>query len=291
MNDITNRTIQTSIAVIKQNENIVGIGLWNIGNELKFIRDNETYQQMGFLNFSEFCENHLDYSKRRAYQLIEIRETYTLDNVQPVAQMGMRKLLALGKLEESERQEFTKKNPVPDMTVKEIEKKVREEMQGKLKEKDQIIEELENREPEEKEVFPNDYEKIKKDNLNLKADLGRTKLSYERIERQLQTLQKNQAPVKEIEQAKEQLKKLKKQFDSSNKILSDCTKIDIFNKEINEYLSNKLEYFLKQPYHQDAIKAKQLEMNSIKNNMLEWFDRFENKYIVKNEFQEAEIIE
>lgn len=63
------RRIEESEAVIKANENVVGIGIWNIGNELKHIRDNKTYTQKGYEDFQEYCEKELNYSRSMAYNL------------------------------------------------------------------------------------------------------------------------------------------------------------------------------------------------------------------------------
>ena len=39
------KSLEESEAVIKNSENFIGMGLQNIGAELKYIRDNKTYEE------------------------------------------------------------------------------------------------------------------------------------------------------------------------------------------------------------------------------------------------------
>ena len=103
--EIAKRTIYESEAIIKGNENLIGTGLWNIGNELKIIRD-KSYTEKGYGSFEEYTETELKYSRRHCYRFIEIAESYTVTSMSQIANIGMTKLLSLGQLEESERETF-----------------------------------------------------------------------------------------------------------------------------------------------------------------------------------------
>jgi len=233
MNQLTeNKTIQTSIAVIKQNENIVGLGLWNIGNELKYIRDNKTYQELEFSDFKEFCENHLEYSRRKAYELIEIREKYSSDGVHLSAQIGVKKLLALGKLDDEKREKFIDENDVSEMTVKEIEKKVKEEMQEKIKKienENLLLKEAIQQKPKEKikevEKIPDDYEYYKKKSQD-----------NERYSQQLNRTIKN--VNNELDAANKRIKELKKYEQNAKEIENEIKKIEDYRKKKSELMSD-----------------------------------------------------
>jgi len=94
------RGIRESEAIIKANENVVGIGIWNIGNELKHIRDNKTYTQKGYSDFQRYCENELNYTRMTAYRFIEVAEKYPVTSmlqIQSISQIGITKLLEVAK--------------------------------------------------------------------------------------------------------------------------------------------------------------------------------------------------
>jgi chromosome segregation ATPase len=137
MNELENilKSILESEIVIKSNENFVGMGLWNIGNELKYIRDNKTYTDKGYKSFEDYVENELDYSKRNAYRYIEISEGYNVTSMAQIGHLGMVKLLALSKLDEAKREEFIQINPVDEMTTKELQKAIndKDKAENKLK--------------------------------------------------------------------------------------------------------------------------------------------------------------
>lgn len=181
---ITIRRIEESEAVIKANENVVGIGIWNIGNELKHIRDNKTYTQKGYSDFQEYCEKGLNYSRSMAYNFIEIAEKYP--RVQSIGHIGVAKLLEVAKLPEETRTAVLEHAPLNDMTVKEVqelrrqlqererqikaEAEHRETLEDTIKQMSRQIQELKNRPAEvktvekvvEKIVVPDDYEKLKR---------------------------------------------------------------------------------------------------------------------------------
>lgn len=127
------KLIQESTAIIKQNESLIGLGLWNIGKELKYIRDNKSYKQLGNSTFEEFCEESLKYGRRHAYKFIEIADSYTVPSMAQIQSFGMTKLLSLAKLDEPERNDFIAKNDVQAMTTRELEAKIKAELEAKHK--------------------------------------------------------------------------------------------------------------------------------------------------------------
>lgn len=162
--EVIKKSIHESEAIIKSNENLVGMGLWNIGNELRIIRDNKTYMEKGYVSFEEYTEKELNYSRRHAYNFISIAENYNVQSIAQIANLGMTKLLTLSKLEEEERETFIEENPIEDMTTRELRQAIKEN-----KELEKQIEELRNQEPQiiekekivEKEVYPADYKEMK----------------------------------------------------------------------------------------------------------------------------------
>lgn len=186
---ITIRRIEESEAVIKANENVVGIGIWNIGNELRHIRDNKTYTQKGYSDFQEYCEKELNYSRPTAYRFIEIADKFPVSSMRQIESIGIVKLLEVAKLPEETRTAVLEHAPLNDMTVKEVqelrkqlqerEKQIRAEaerretLEDTIKQMSSQIQELKNRPAEvktvekvvEKPVIPDDYEQLKQEAL------------------------------------------------------------------------------------------------------------------------------
>jgi len=217
MNELSSvlKSIGESEIVIKSNENFVGMGLWNIGNELKYIRDNKTYTEKSCKSFEEYVEKELDYSKRNAYRYIEISEGYNVTSMAQIGHLGMVKLLALSKLDEVNRKEFIQINEVDKMTTKEFQQAIKDkkELENKLKAAEAQIETEHN----SYEKISDSYSKLEKTNKGhfeksekLKKQLIDDKQIYENKLKAIEiTLQKEKDDLKkEKENSKEEIAKL-----------------------------------------------------------------------------------
>lgn len=157
------RNIKESIGIIRQNESMVEMGIFQIGNELKYIRDNKTYQDAGINTFEEFCETGLKYGRRQAYKFIEIAEKFSVPTLAQIGNVGMTKLLSLAKLDEEERSEVIGNKDLKQMTVKEVEEMTREIKRLKKlnAEKDEII----GQEKKEKKQITETLELVKRNSI------------------------------------------------------------------------------------------------------------------------------
>lgn len=231
---IQEKTLEESEAIIKSNENFVGMGLWNIGNEFKYIRDKKTYLQKGYSGFSEYIEAELKYERSQAYNFITIAEKYSVQSIGQVAHLGIVKMLELSKFEEPQRQEFISTTPIDDMTTRELQKAIKEK-----KEADQRIQDLEQQlqsKPKEVEVVreleivipPPDYQKLKND-LEL-AELEKQQLQR-RIKEETNPELFQQMAKRESE-ARVEVHQLKKQLESmeaDSKTIEHKVKIEAIN--------------------------------------------------------------
>ncbi len=176
---INKKPLHESEAIIKSNENLVGMGLWNIGNELKIIRDTKSYKEKGYDSFEKYAETEIKYTRRHCYNFISIAENYNVKSISQIASLGMTKLLALSQVKEEERQEFIDNHPVEDMTTRELRQAIKEkrELEAQFevfaeKTSTQIYDLMEDNQRLkaqktkiiEKEVIPEGY--ITKDNFN-----------------------------------------------------------------------------------------------------------------------------
>lgn len=230
MNELANvlKTIVESEIVIKSNENFVGMGLWNIGNELKYIRDNKTYTDKKYKSFEEYVENELDYSRRQTYNFISISEGYDVQSIAQIGHLGMVKLLELKKLDEPQREEFMINNPVNEMTTRELQQAIKDrdksqkERDEALKtlesakkiaiEKSEEAKRLENALQVEKDKLKKEKERSKEEIAKLQSFIGEAKVSgndeeVERLQAALQEIQCDlDSSAKKIDELEAQLK-------------------------------------------------------------------------------------
>ena len=92
----------------------------------KEMRDSKLYKELGYTNFGDYCEKETGFKRSQAYNYIAIAEKLPEDFVQPVGQIGMRKLLLLTKISESDRNEIIAEGNPEDTTVKELQQKIKE---------------------------------------------------------------------------------------------------------------------------------------------------------------------
>lgn len=187
------KPLEESEAIIKSNENFVGMGIWNIGNEFKYIRDNKTYLQKGYSGFSEYIEAELKYERSQAYNFITIAEKYSVQSIGQVAHLGIVKMLELSKFEEPQRKEIINSNPIDEMTTRQLQEVIKAKKQADLK-----IEELEQKlllEQKEIEVTkevikqvevpPADYRTTKAELEKLKSDLEMAEFKNQQLKRRM----------------------------------------------------------------------------------------------------------
>lgn len=92
----------------------------------KEMRDSKLYKELGYSDFGEYCEQETGIKRRQVYNYIAIIEKLPTDFVQPVAQIGMRKLLILSNLSEEEREQITSATDLESATVKQLEQQIKQ---------------------------------------------------------------------------------------------------------------------------------------------------------------------
>lgn len=113
--NLAEKTAKIKILTAQTAENII-----EIGKTLNEVKENLPYGE-----FQSWLENEINYSVRTAYNFMRIAKEFP--DVQPVAQLGMRKLLALTGIESEDREKIINDNDLENMTVKEVEKTLEEE--------------------------------------------------------------------------------------------------------------------------------------------------------------------
>ena len=93
-----------------------------IGKTMLEVKNNIPYG-----DFQNWLENHVHYSRRTAYNFMKVAEEFK--DVQPIAHLGIKKLLALTGLEPEERENIINDYDLEKMTVKQVEEVVKMEKQ------------------------------------------------------------------------------------------------------------------------------------------------------------------
>lgn len=113
--------------------------LYGMCTAIKQMRDSKLYRALGHSTFEEYAEEKLGMSRSQAYNYITIAEKLTEEFVQPVGQIGMRKLLMLTALTDDQREELAQTVDLESTTVRELREQIaalKEESELDRKERD-----------------------------------------------------------------------------------------------------------------------------------------------------------
>jgi FtsZ-binding cell division protein ZapB len=94
--------------------------LYEVCKGLKEMRDGKLYKELGYQNFEDYTENEVGIKRRQAYGYISVAENLPSDFVHSSAQIGIKKLELLAKLDEPTREAVTETIDVESVTVKEL---------------------------------------------------------------------------------------------------------------------------------------------------------------------------
>lgn len=105
--------IMVSASLAQQN-------IWTMCTKLKEMRDGKLYKELGYQNFEDYCENEVGMKRRNVYNYISIVEKINAENVQPVAQIGVKKLSLLATLSSEQQSDIAEKVDLETTTYKEL---------------------------------------------------------------------------------------------------------------------------------------------------------------------------
>ncbi len=239
----SSKSLMESEAIIKSNESLVGMGVWNIGNELKTIRDTQSYKQKNYNSFEEYTEKELRYSRRHTYNFISIAEKYNVQSIAQITNIGMTKLLALTQIPDTEREIFIETQPIEDMTTRELQQAIKEK-----KELQKQLEEIQTRPPRvevrEVEKVPSDYIEMKKKMEQLKRELLEKDHDLEVARNEKSFLERkarlNDSEARKYKELKEQIENLSKQKDDLGRQIKARTELSGLVVRIENILKTEL---------------------------------------------------
>lgn len=106
---------------IKANGRIAVNAVCSIGKDLRTMKIDELYTELGYESFEDYAEKEFQLKRRQAYQYISVYEKLGEEFVQSNAQLGITKLSLLVAANPEDRTEIMESEDVQGMTSKELE--------------------------------------------------------------------------------------------------------------------------------------------------------------------------
>ena len=111
---------------IMANGKIAASSMIEMGRDLKTVRDERLFTEMGYENFEEYCEKKIGIGTRHGYNFIQIYEKFGEEKLGQLQQLGITKLLEIAKLDDEDADDLMQNNDVNALSVRELSAKVDE---------------------------------------------------------------------------------------------------------------------------------------------------------------------
>ena len=111
---------------ILRNGNDAAEAMCSLAMNLKKMRDERLYEELGFDSFENYTEKAVGLKKSQAYDYIKALETLGEDVFRSTGRLGITKVKALCAFSPTQAEQFVNENNVDEMTVKELNAKVEE---------------------------------------------------------------------------------------------------------------------------------------------------------------------
>lgn len=106
---------------IKANVQILADVIFELGSQLKEMRDGKLYKELGYEDFKSYCQNEIGLKQSQSYAYIKIAENIPNELFQSTGKIGVEKLKLLAKVEnEQERLVLAEKTQEENLTVKQL---------------------------------------------------------------------------------------------------------------------------------------------------------------------------
>ena len=219
--------------------------LYEMGRQLKTMRDSKLYKQLGYETFGDYVENNGEYSfkERQAYKYIKIVESYSGAFIAENQGLGVERLEMLSALGERDAAELVAETDLAGMTTAEVKQLIKDK-QGLGEQLSLLTEELEKTKSgedlaaAEKQRELDDAEKKIKDlEKKLKAEKKKSKESIGEKDGEIMLLKEQ---LSSATPSAEQIEKIKNEADAEHQ------------KEISEI---KAEYEAKLSAAEDKMSA------------------------------------
>ena len=287
--------------------------------EIKKIRDEKLYKELGFGDFESYTLDSFGYTRETITNRIQTAETWGRDYDEALRHFGKTKTRQLGIMPEKERKKIIEDGIDTDEGIKSVNEATTREIetyQKQLKEKDKAIENLKwhNAQKDEeieaakneqkvvkeeviKEVVPEDYEELKSSNQQLSNALREANRSHDLMQEQYNNLvsqqkeeDENSQKYKELNQA---IREMQGKMDRTQKLIQA-------QKQVYELVDMSKELLMKItpiPYLIDSELVREnpvakRELENIANQTQSFLnnlnDALKESQIMEGEFTNAE---
>ncbi len=231
--------------------------LWEMCKALKEMKDTRLYKELGYSNFEDYCENEVGMKRSNAYNYISIAEKVNLENVQPVGQIGVKKLALLATLSDEQQKEVTEKVDLENTTYRELKaecdrlKAANKKAESNLK---SLQTELDNEKKSNEELLS-----LRFDKERAEMQLKRTREELEEANDKITALENKPAEieiaVQEDTKSKETIKQLESQLSEKDfRHAHDLEEQKQQYQEQIENLENQLEQAKNKPAETVTVK-------------------------------------
>lgn len=227
-------------ARIMANGQILQNTLLEICKDLKTMRDEQLYTQLGYDTFEAYAENAVGIKQRQAYSYIAAYEKLGAKYIEENSNFGITKLELISQISSYEREEFLEKTDVESATVRELKEQVEnfknqiEQLKFTIDERDNEINSLSE---SSQSGFEEENEQLKQQIAELEKMLEKNGKEAVVDEKMIESAK--QAAIKEVEAKYKE--KIKKQKETSKKELENAVASanSESNKKIDELVKEK----------------------------------------------------
>lgn len=228
---------------IMANGKIAASSMIEMGRDLKTVRDERLFTEMGYENFEEYCEKKIGIGKRHGYNFIQIYEKFGEEKLGQLQQLGITKLLEIAKLDDEDADDLMQNNDVNALSVRELSAKV-DEYRNKFEQLTLQLEEEKSKNAEsdslesQVEELRKQLEAARQANENMKSGAHNAEKHFE---------EQKAALLKEKEALSEQIRELESRPTEKTEISEEERNVliqqgrDEMRKEKDEDWSNVVE--------------------------------------------------
>ena len=105
---------------ILANGSIAANSMIEMGRDLKTVRDERLFTELGFGSFEEYCEKKVGIGKRHGYNFIQVYEKFGEEKLQQLQGLGITKLLEIAKLDDEDVEDLMRNNDVAGLSTREL---------------------------------------------------------------------------------------------------------------------------------------------------------------------------
>lgn len=114
-----NRAAQLTQRILA-NGSIAANSMIEMGRDLKTVRDERLFTELGFGSFEEYCEKKVGIGKRHGYNFIQVYEKFGEEKLQQLQGLGITKLLEIAKLDDEDAEDLMRNNDVAGLSTREL---------------------------------------------------------------------------------------------------------------------------------------------------------------------------